>query len=417
MNGLIQMILIKALRTFIRVTLVIVSIPVIFVVRAISPFVLVRVGMITSTRLGHFTLNTELYLLETEEFKKESTVKVKDFVYFPEPVCNRYLAKKWRGTNKIIVLPSHLIAGIYRANRLFPGSRKHIAGLTKQSDRDISGLLFEYPPNLSFTQEEHEFGKALLRELGVPEDKRFICLNVRDSKYLATTFPSVDSSSHNYRDSNIEDYYLAAKALAKRGFYVLRMGAIVNRPLHSMDPMIIDYASSGLRSDFGDMYLGGCCFFCISVGSGFDGIPAIFRRPVIYVNVVPIEYFPTAHLNSLGIFKHHYDSTDGRELPFAEVFCREVGRCQTSECFQSKGITLRDNSPDEIMDAAVEMVDRLEGTFLESDDDKFLQGEFWRVFPKEAVDDYVGIPLHGEIKARISTTYLRSNRSLLGIRG
>jgi len=68
------MILIKALRTFIRVTLVIVFIPVIFVVRAISPFVLVRVGMITSTRLGHFTLNTELYLLETEEFKKESTV-------------------------------------------------------------------------------------------------------------------------------------------------------------------------------------------------------------------------------------------------------------------------------------------------------------------------------------------------------
>lgn len=409
--------IIKASRTLGRYALTILSIPIVLTIRIISPFVLVRVGYLCSTRIGHFSANTELYLLETEEFKKSSGSNVIDFVYLHEPVCNRHLGKMWSRTSQINILPRAIMAPICRANELIPNAKKHTAGLTRQSDRDVSGFFNKYPPILRFTQAEKKIGEELLRDLGVPKDKRFVCLHVRDSEYLATVFPSSDTSYHDYRNSNIEDYFLAAKALASRGLYVLRMGSIIKRPLQSTDPMIIDYARSGLRSDFADIYLGAHCFFCISVGSGFDAIPMIFRKPILFVNNVPVEYFFSAQSSNLGIFKHHHDVANTHELLFAEIFRRQAGRCLSSECFKSKDIALRDNSPEEIMNAAVEMVERLEGTFLESEDDKFLQSEFWRVFPKDAVDDYAGMPLHGEIKARISTTYLRSNRSLLGIRG
>jgi len=407
--------IIRPSRTLGRYTLTILSIPIVLAIRLIAPFVLVRVGYLHSSRIGHFAADTELYLLETKELKKVSKAKIQDFVCYREPVCNRYLGKMWRRTNGLTVVPVPIINAIYRVNSLIPGGTKHIAGLTKQHDRDVSGLFYRYPPVLSFTQEEQRTGELLLRDLGVPKDRNFVCLHVRDSSYLANQFPWADTSYHNYRDSNIEDYYLTAEALAMHGLYVLRTGAIVKSPLQSKNPMIIDYALSGKRSEFADLYLGANCYFCISTGSGFDAIPYIFRRPILYVNLVPIEYMNTYSLNYSTVFKHHDDSTDGQELPFVEIFTRQAGRCVSSECFQSKGISLRDNSPDEIMEAAMEMVGRLEGTFLESDDDKFLESEFWRVFPKDAVDDHVGMPLHGQIRARVSITYLRSNRSLLRV--
>ena len=46
----------------------------------------------------------------------------------------------------------------------------------------------------------------------------------------------------------------------------------------------------GQRSDFMDIYFGAKCHFFIGVGTGIDAIPDIFRRPILYVNVVPLEH-------------------------------------------------------------------------------------------------------------------------------
>ena len=94
-----------------------------------------------------------------------------------------------------------------------------------------------------------------------------------------------DYSYHDYRNYNIDDFILASEELAKKGYFVFRMGVVVNKPLVANNKKIIDYTNSNLRSDFMDIYLGAKCSFCVSTGLGFDDIPHIFNRPVALLSV------------------------------------------------------------------------------------------------------------------------------------
>jgi putative glycosyltransferase (TIGR04372 family) len=109
-------------------------------------------------------------------------------------------------------------------------------------------------------------------------------LTVRNSAYLTKLYKGASTDYHNYRDSNIKNYILAAEALAARGYFVIRMGATVSQPMMTEHSNIIDYAYNGMRSDFMDIYLGAKCSFCISTGTGLDAIPEMLRRPIVYVH-------------------------------------------------------------------------------------------------------------------------------------
>ena len=126
-----------------------------------------------------------------------------------------------------------------------------------------------------------------MKNFGLPNNAKFVCLFVRDSAYLENYQFNIfnDWSYHNHRDGNIDRYVLAAEELAQRGYFVFRMGKKVIKPLKSSNSKIIDYANSKMRSDFMDIYLGGKCTFCITTGAGFDSIPYIFRKPLVAIEV------------------------------------------------------------------------------------------------------------------------------------
>lgn len=52
----------------------------------------------------------------------------------------------------------------------------------------------------------------------------------------------------------IGNYVSAAQLLVRRGYHIIPMGAIVEECLPVSHPMIIDYATNGMR-DFMDIYL------------------------------------------------------------------------------------------------------------------------------------------------------------------
>ena len=144
------------------------------------------------------------------------------------------------------------------------------------------------------------FATMFFGSLGVQRlSARFVCFIVRDSSYLDSLplYRHLDLSYHSYRDCNIQNYVLAAEELAERGYYVIRMGAKVKEAFNVKHPNIIDYAFNGMRSDFMDIYLGAKCTFCVTVGTGFDSIPFIFRRPIVDTNFVPLGFFSTKTCN------------------------------------------------------------------------------------------------------------------------
>jgi putative glycosyltransferase (TIGR04372 family) len=273
--------------------------------------------------------------------------------------------------------------------------------------------LDRFPPHLEFTPEEEARGEAGMRAMGIPQDARFVCLNVRDSAYLDVQQPA-DWSAHNYRDSDIQNYIPAAEELADRGYFVIRMGAKVREAMKTAHPKIIDYAANGMRSDFMDIYLGSKCEFCIGTGSGWDLVPSLlFRRPTLFTNLLPIGYLPSFSNKFILTTKRHILSGQSRELSLIEIFKHGVGFCLETPDYASKGVELIENTSGEIRDVVIEMAERLNGTWQPHEDDEALQGRFWEIFPTDAVDAYQGRPLHGEIRARFGAHFLRNNRDWL----
>jgi len=260
-------------RELFKLLLCILAIPAVLIMRLIKPWLLVRLGDMISSRIGHFAGNTELYLCERDAGINVPKQRYIDVFYMAfKPISNHQLAIMWHRILRI--WPAWILAPIKAANQLIPGGKSHEVGNNTQGDRDVHNLLDRTPPHLQFTTEEEMRGEAGLRLMGIPTGAPFVCLIVRDSAYLAhLADDNYDSYNYlNYRDCDVQNYILAAETLADRGFFVIRMGAKVHAAIKSTHPKVIDYATNGMRSDFMDIYLGAKCTFCISNGTGFDAL-------------------------------------------------------------------------------------------------------------------------------------------------
>ena len=96
-----------------------------------------------------------------------------------------------------------------------------------------------------------------------------------------------DFSYHDFRDHEVEEMLPAMRYLVDSGYTALRMGSVVNNKLEAAEPQIIDYASY-LRTDFLDIFLSAKCEFFVGDPGGLSTLPLIFRRPIVYINSIPV---------------------------------------------------------------------------------------------------------------------------------
>ena len=243
---------------------------------------------------------------------------------------------------------------------------------------DEEGRLASFPSSLSFHINEKTLGREFLANNRISDPNKIVCLNVRDSSYLSISAPlgwskSRDWSYHDYRDSKISTYIAAAEALADMGYTVFRMGAIVEEPLISKHPRVIDYATNGMRTEFLDIFLGAHCTFCVSTGSGWDSIPSIFKRPSLYVNLLP--YFAVdCVVRDLIIYpKVIVDKRTKHVLSLEEIIRRNIQTRHETHHYTNADVELRDLNSTELVEAVTEMASRVDGTFVETPEQKLMQ--------------------------------------------
>ncbi len=393
----------KFIRKFLTLLLSPLGLLLVLVMRAIRPWFLIRINILTSERIGHFAANTELYLCERDAGINLPEGRYVDLWYHNWPVCNQQLARMW--SRVLHVAPRWLLATMDWVNTSIPGGEAHRIGNNTQSDIDVYNLLDRFPAHLSFLPEEEDRGEAGLRALGIPEGSPFVCLIVRDSSYLKENIPWRSWNHHDYRDCDIQNYILAAQKLVERGYYVARMGVVVRESMAVDHPMIIDYAAKGLRSDFMDIYLGAKCTFCISNSTGYDAVPYIFRRPLLYVDVAPLGPIRTDNEKFISTAKKYWLRDEERFMTFREIFSSGAGYFTVSSNFDDMGIDLLESVPEEIAAVVLEMVERLKGTWETMEEDEALQRRFWEIFPDNE--------LHGEVRSRMGSDFLSRHKEWL----
>ena len=334
----------------------------------------VRIHTVKNHRIGHFATNTELSRLSSSTAQRISQKKqINIYCFQVKKHSNSFLARMWK--RELFCLKSLLGQLVYDIGKLIiPKST------LKSTVADTTGLLGEFSPSLSFHQSELREGNAFINNLECKSKKGFVCLNVRDSSFFTKATPigwhkNRDWSYHDYRDSDIKTYVAAAEALAERGYTVFRMGVIVKESLISKHPQVVDYATNGMRSEFLDIYLGAHCDFAISVGSGWDGVPLIFRKPMIWVNHLPVFEPSDMTLPLVTFPKILLDNQTNRFLKLDDLIKREISNSLSTQAYKDAGVIIRDLSSEELVEAVTEMAQRVEGTFVETPEQKEMQAK------------------------------------------
>nr|VFJ50189.1 MAG: hypothetical protein BECKFM1743A_GA0114220_100813 [Candidatus Kentron sp. FM]VFJ52851.1 MAG: hypothetical protein BECKFM1743C_GA0114222_101149 [Candidatus Kentron sp. FM]VFK09073.1 MAG: hypothetical protein BECKFM1743B_GA0114221_100949 [Candidatus Kentron sp. FM] len=200
------------------------AIPPVLIMRVMRPWKLIRFCAFYTPAIGHFAANTELYLCERDAGINLPGKPHRDIFYLRagKTPCNWQLLTMWKRVLR--VWPTWIADPMVRVNRLIPGGEIHqvpvepwisISPANTQFDSDVHNLLDRFAPHLGFTEEEEARGKAGLRAMGIPEGAAFICMIVRDGAYWSKL-----NAIASHRDSNIQDYVLAAEELANRGYYL-----------------------------------------------------------------------------------------------------------------------------------------------------------------------------------------------------
>ena len=338
------------------------SVLLIFLVR---PFVVIRIFRVNPWRLGHLTTEVEIARLNAVHLSRRR--KHITIFYFPErKPANQFLCDFWQRS-----LPSTKgMWGWLFYETAYKFGRNSL--IVEASLIDFQNLFQIYPNNLRFTCPEIEAGENFLEAIGCKK-RNYVCLMVRDSSYLDKIRPDKKFDYYNYRDSSIASYLTATEALTARGFTVLRMGQIVTEELRSPDPMIIDYATNGMRTEFLDLFLGANCKMCITTDTGFDSISRIFRRPIFYVNLLPL--FPKWTVVQPTVQYPKTLRDKNRPLSLREVIEIDLISADHDSFYRNAGVTVRDMSSEELVEAVTEMAARVEGTFVETPEQKEMQAK------------------------------------------
>jgi len=385
------------------------AIPAVLFIRCLRPWRIIRFGPVSTSRIGTF-------IVEVGGMCQRKSERTLDLYWFDKPISNKFWAVMVRRNFHI----SAWIRPLDFWNQRLPGGDLHYLAPTDYSRiiySDNKGWCERIQKNLQFLPEEDARAHAWLSRQGWHEGDPFVCLLVRDNSYLDSTYPNTDTPrekgihfdpksgygwSHlNYRDSDIATYVPAAEWLADHGVWVLRMGKVMARPIPSSHPRIIDYAFHPDRSDFLDIWLFAHCDLCISTGAGIDTISDIYCRPVLYLNLLPL-WISTVWSDSLNIPKTLKWQASGIPLNGKEYFTVT----NHAEYYDRIGISVINLTPDEILSAVQEEWQRLQGTWVDTDDDLRRYHAFWEILKAHPDSSH----WHGWIpsKSRVGTIWLRT---------
>ena len=149
--------------------------------------------------------------------------------------------------------------------------------------------------------------------------------------------------------------------VTEKGYYAVRMGSVVKDLLDTSNGMIIDYATNGSRTEFLDIYLGAKCRFFIGSAAGITELPKVFRRPILSVNQLPLEWTHSWGPQDIFIPKKIWLRSEARFLTYLEILTSGIGTGVNGNQYSEAGADPIENTPEEIASAVLEMEARLSG--------------------------------------------------------
>ncbi|MFI3177784.1 MAG: TIGR04372 family glycosyltransferase [Eubacteriales bacterium] len=267
---------------------------------------------------------------------------------------------------------------------------------------------------LDFTKEQESYGKKRLAEMGL-EPGTYACIHARDAAYMQTVLGRSDQECP--RNTSIDYLIPAVDYLYSQQITSVRMGQFVSESFDHEG--VLDYATIGSERLI-DLYLEKHCKCLVASDSGLMVSSTLFAKPKVITNL----YTLTMCWGSVPVTEYDvcipikmYDEQKKRYLTFEEMLEFEhsdLAKLSETELLQ-QGIQYVNNTPEEILDATRELMERMHGTYQASEEDEKLQALYLKI-RDVYVERYQTKKMRsgGPSLAKMSAKFLRENKELFG---
>jgi putative glycosyltransferase (TIGR04372 family) len=375
--------------------------------RVLRPVVTIRFRNMPADEIGPLTVVSQHYLRIKDTQQKKRQL---DFWYLKDSVkvSNDYMLNFVK--SQIKVRSSRFIELVAAISEKLPGAQHH------QIESEIRITLLEgVGKKLKLPQKDCDSSSEYVKKIGIDPQKEFIALMVRDGAYksdIVQANTQVRTDKEIYRNQDINDYLQVAEKFASMNVQIVRMGAKVERPFTSNSPLIIDYASTGMRTEAADIYLASECAMCISTNLGFDHIAAMSGKLRVITNQALIIQASTLFYSTdVFILQRFIERSSGRLLTLSESLqFAEIRNLDWYHKVIDRGLDFVRNTPEEILEASLEGWQRSKGQWVDSPEGLELQAKYWHIydtfFPQHKDRFLNGRP-------HVGTSFLRNNKSWL----
>lgn len=214
---------------------------------------------------------------------------------------------------------------------------------------------FELPDSIRKT------GEAFLNEVGMSANTPFVVLHARDMSYLP------EKAHHAFRCADIRTYEHVIRRFVDAGYWVFRLGDKGSAPLEGYPEQVVDLPRHPAYSQALDVFLSARCAFAFNQASGPEALVRAFGRPAATVNLV-YELLRLPMKDDLLLFKHYLSASTNEPLSYAEILELGLPALGKGEDFETKGVLIRENSPEELEELAAIMIERdLRGALVDID--------------------------------------------------
>jgi putative glycosyltransferase (TIGR04372 family) len=205
--------------------------------------------------------------------------------------------------------------------------------------------------------------------------------------------------------------------LVKKNYFVIRVGSLVNKELKIINENFLDYSTSGNVSDFLDVFIPYKCHFFISSSSGIDGLPSIFRKPILWPSLFPLKCIRSSKNNYMASFRHLKFKNNEKKLTMKDVIKLGLDYCYNSNELEKKNITLCEPSSQDIKMVTQDMVEMLDENENENENEnnninlQNLENNFKNIFSNSELNYKEKIPYHrkNQINFKVSKKFLQTN--------
>jgi len=336
-------------------------IPIILLFFTIRIFKNFKISKLISHKIGHMATPIEIYICE----KKDDPKKTPVIWFFEKKIANQFLKKQW--SQKLFILPWQILEPIYILFKKYKIFNIFLVDFSKDSEEvkkaiyngvkhiDDKDVLLKHSPSIEFNYKEKKEGEHYLKKIGI-QNKKFFVFVSRTSEFHNEIGKSV-------RNSDIGNKILGVKFLVSKGYKAIRMGKYESTKINFSDSDIVDYATSGDRSDFLDIYLISKCEFIVSDSTGNTATANLFRKPCLTVN----EFTPHSlehHPEKLMILpKKIKNLHTGKLISFEEAYKKKFNYIKSYSQFNELGYEVIENSEFEIKKATESFFDLINNSF------------------------------------------------------